>query len=59
MTIAICLLGIWLPTSSLASALGFTPLPYAYAAALLLILVAYLLVTQLAKGWIIRRYRLS
>ena len=58
-TIGICLLGIWLPTSSLAPALGLTPLPHAYAVALLLILAGYLLVTQLAKGWIIRRFGLS
>ena len=58
-TIGICLLGIWLPTSSLAPALGLTPLPAAYAVALLLILGGYLLLTQLAKGWIIRRFGLS
>ncbi len=58
-TIGICLLGIWLPTSSLAPALGLTPLPHAYAVALLLILGGYLLMTQLAKGWIIRRFGLS
>ena len=58
-TIGICLLGIWLPTSSLAPALGLTPLPHAYAVALLLILGGYLLLTQLAKGWIIRRFGLS
>ena len=58
-TIGICLLGIWLPTSSLAPALGLTPLPPAYGVALLLILGAYLLLTQMAKGWIIRRFGLS
>jgi Mg2+-importing ATPase len=58
-TIGICLLGIWLPTSSLAPALGLTPLPHGYAVALLLILGGYLLLTQLAKGWIIRRFGLS
>ena len=58
-TVGICLLGIWLPTSSFASALGLTPLPHAYAVALLLIVGGYLLTTQLTKGWLIRRFGLS
>ena len=58
-TIAICLLGVWLPTSSLAPALGLTPLPAVYGLALVFILGAYLLLTQVAKTWIIRRFGLS
>ena len=58
-TVGICLLGIWLPTSSLAPALGLTTLPHAYTVALLLILGGYLLLTQLVKGWLIRRFGLS
>ena len=55
-TLSICLLGIWLPFSPFAEALGFTRLPHGYWAALLAILVAYLVMTQLIKSWVIRRF---
>jgi P-type Mg2+ transporter len=58
-TISICLIGIWLPTSSFAVALGFTPLPTGYWFALTVILVAYLTLTQLVKSWLIRKFGLD
>ena len=58
-TIAICVVGVWLPTSPLAGALGMTALPHAYWAALVFILAAYMLLTQLAKSWLIKRFGLN
>lgn len=58
-TVGICLIGVWLPFSQFAPALGFTPLPAAYLAALAAILVAYLAVTQVVKAWLIRRFGLA
>ena len=58
-TIGICLFGIWLPTSPLAQALGLTPLPAGYWPALLVILIGYMLLTQLVKSWLIRRFGLN
>ncbi len=58
-TIAICLAGIWLPTSPFASALGMTALPGGYWLALAGILISYMLLTQVAKTWLIRRFGLN
>ncbi len=58
-TTAICLLGLWLPVSHFAPALDLVPLPREYLLALLGILAAYLLVTQLVKTWLVRRFGLS
>ncbi|MDE2359463.1 MAG: magnesium-translocating P-type ATPase, partial [Betaproteobacteria bacterium] len=58
-TLGVCLLGLWLPTSPFADALGLTPLPRAFALALIGILGGYMLLTQLAKTWLIRRFGLS
>ncbi len=58
-TIGVCLLGLWLPTSPFAHALGLTPLPHSYALALLAILGGYLLLTQVVKTWLIRRFGLA
>ena len=58
-TIAICLLGLWLPVSHFAPALNLVPLPHQYLLALLAILVAYLGLTQLVKAWLIRRFGLN
>jgi len=58
-TIGICCLGAWLPTSSLAPALGLTPMPYGYAVAVLLIVATYLLAAQVAKTWLVRRFGLD
>jgi Mg2+-importing ATPase len=58
-TVAICVVGVWLPTSPLAAALGFTPLPHGYWMALLLIIACYLVLTQTVKVWLIRRFGLG
>jgi Mg2+-importing ATPase len=53
-TIAIMLLGMWLPFSPVAGALGFTPLPELYWPLLLLTLAGYVVLTQVVKTWLIR-----
>ena len=58
-TLGVCLLGLWLPTSPFADALGLTPLPHAFGLALLGILGGYMLLTQLMKTWLIRRFGLN
>jgi P-type Mg2+ transporter len=58
-TVGVCLLGLWLPTSPFAHALGLTPLPHSFGVALLCILGGYLVVTQLMKTWLIRRFGLT
>jgi len=58
-TISICALGAWLPYSTFATALGFTPLPYGYWLALAVMLLAYLGLTQLVKTWLIKRFGLN
>jgi Mg2+-importing ATPase len=57
-TVLICAVGAWLPYSQFADALGFTPLPPSYWACLALILFGYLVVMQLVKTWLIRRFGL-
>lgn len=47
--------GMWLPTSPLASALGLVRLPGLYWSFLLLTLLSYLVLTQLVKTWLLRR----
>jgi len=58
-TVAVCLLGAWLPTSPFAAALGLEPMPHSYALALLVIVGSYLTTTQFIKTWLIRRFGLS
>jgi Mg2+-importing ATPase len=58
-TLSICLIGIWLPTSQFATALGFTPLPTGYWLALTAILLCYLTLTQVVKSWLIKRFGLN
>jgi Mg2+-importing ATPase len=58
-TLSICLIGIWLPTSKFAAALGFTELPPGYWLALTAMLLAYLVLTQLVKSWLIKRFGLD
>lgn len=47
--------GVWLPSSPLAASLGLAPLPAAYWPLLAAIVLGYLTLTQLAKGWLRRR----
>ena len=58
-TLSICLLGIWLPFSPFADALGFTRMPQGYWISLLAILAGYLMLTQLVKYWVVRRFGLN
>jgi Mg2+-importing ATPase len=58
-TVAICLLGLWLPVSHFAPALSLAPLPHQYLLALIGILAGYLTLTQLVKTWIIKRFGLN
>ena len=54
-TVAIMALGIWLPYSALAPALGFTHLPGLYWPILLLTLLSYVALTQVIKVWLLRK----
>jgi Mg2+-importing ATPase len=47
--------GVWLPTSSLGPLLGMTPLPWLYWPALALTLLAYMVLTQGVKVWLLRK----
>jgi Mg2+-importing ATPase len=47
--------GAWLPFSPLADSLGFTPLPNGYWPYVLLTLVCYVVLTQCAKVWLLRK----
>jgi Mg2+-importing ATPase len=58
-TLSICLVGMWLPFSHFAAALGFTPLPPGYWLALAAILVCYLTLTQMVKNRLTRRFGLG
>jgi Mg2+-importing ATPase len=54
-TAGVMLIGVWLPYSPLAPALGFRPLPGLYWVLLLGILVGYGLLTQAVKSWLLRK----
>ncbi len=56
---AICLLGLWLPSSPFGAALGFAPMPALFWLALPVILAGYLGLTQLLKTGLIRRFGLN
>jgi Mg2+-importing ATPase len=58
-SLAICAIGIWLPFSPLAHALGFTPLPPLYWLILAGMLAAYLVLTHVMKIWFHRRFGLN
>ena len=47
--------GVWLPFSPLAPALGFTPLPELYWPLVALTLLGYVLLAQLVKSWLARK----
>jgi P-type Mg2+ transporter len=55
MTAVIMSIGVLIPTTSLGRYLGFTRLPPLYWFLLVLTLVAYMLLTQSVKAWLIRR----
>jgi P-type Mg2+ transporter len=58
-SLIIAAVGIVLPFTWLGAFLGFVPLPPIYWAALLLILLAYAVLTHLMKTWFVRRFGLS
>ena len=55
MTAVIMSIGVMLPITPLGTYLGFTPLPPLYWLLLVLTLLAYMLLTQAVKTWLIRR----
>jgi len=55
-SIIIVAVGAWLTVSPLADTLGFVPLPPLYWGLLAVILVCYVVLTQLVKTWFYRRY---
>lgn len=58
-SITICAVGVWLPYSPFAHALGFTPLPMAYWPWVAGILLGYLTLAHLMKTWFIKRFGLN
>jgi len=58
-SLAICTIGVWLPFSPFAHALGFTPLPPRYWLILAGMLAAYLTLTHVMKNWFHRRFGLN
>jgi Mg2+-importing ATPase len=54
-TLSVMALGVGLPFSPLASALGFTQLPWMYWPILLLTLLGYMGLTQIIKVWLLRK----
>jgi len=56
LTVFIMAIGIWIPFSPFASALGLQPLPAVYFIYLILILASYCVLTQVVKTWYIRKF---
>jgi P-type Mg2+ transporter len=54
-SVAIMGVGLWLPTSPIGAWLGFVPLPFLYWPLLLLTLLAYVVLTQVVKTWLVRK----
>jgi len=54
-TVVIMMVGMWLPFSPVASALGFKPLSSLYWPLIFLTLLCYTFLTQLVKVWLLRR----
>jgi Mg2+-importing ATPase len=55
-SLLIAAIGIYLPFSPLAGALGFVGLPGLYFAVLTAIVITYMLMVQLVKSWFVRKY---
>jgi P-type Mg2+ transporter len=58
-SLTICAVGLWLPVSPFAAALGFVALPPLYWPALIAMLVVYLALTHVMKTWFHRRFGLN
>jgi Mg2+-importing ATPase len=54
-TVTIMAIGIWLPYSPAAEALHFVPLPGGYWPIVAMILLSYMVLTQLVKTWLIQK----
>jgi P-type Mg2+ transporter len=54
-TFLVMAVGMWLPFSPAAPALGFTPLPPLYWPFLIATLLCYVVLTQLVKMWLVRK----
>jgi Mg2+-importing ATPase len=54
-TVVIICIGMWLPYSPLAAALGFTHLPWLYWPILFVTLLCYVFLTQIVKMWLMRK----
>jgi Mg2+-importing ATPase len=54
-TVAIMLVGIWLPFSPIGPWLGLVPLPMAFWPFLVITLLLYVALTQAVKLWLVRR----
>jgi Mg2+-importing ATPase len=55
-SLAVAAIGVYLPYSPLAATLGFTALPVLYWPLLLVMMVAYVLLTQVVKTWFYRKF---
>ena len=55
LSLAIMLIGIWLPYSPIAPFLSFVPLPWQYWPLIALTLLSYVALTQVVKSWLFRR----
>ena len=55
-SLIIVAVGAWLTVSPLAPTLGFVPLPPLYWLLLAVMLLGYVLLTQVVKTWFYRRY---
>ena len=58
-TVAVCVVGMWLPFSWLAHGFGMVPVPLSYLAVMPLIMVGYITLTQWAKSRLTRRFGLN
>ena len=54
-TVVIICIGMWLPYSPLAAALGFTHLSQLYWPILFVTLLCYVVLTQIVKMWLMRK----
>ena len=58
-TLTVCVVGLWLPYSPFATALGLVALPWAYWPLLAVMIVLYIALTHVMKIWFHRRFGLS
>jgi P-type Mg2+ transporter len=56
-TLAICMLGVWLPFSPLAKSFGLVAPPGSFWGVLSLIIFCYMCLAQVVKTWVVRRFQ--